>query len=285
MFDNFYDNLKGIIFDLISPARFGVRFIGRFHFLNKLLSRFFSLPEYITNRPEVIEPNSTSNLNVIEKSYSPDFILADIKEDGCSKVLELSKEFSKFVEKSFKTLRYVKDGFENEKHYSFEEIQNYEGAGKFISVNQKELTSLKEFLCAKDILNLAEDYLGSVSHISSYFTLIKYEDNESQKMESHITGWHYDLDARNFLKFFAFFDPENNSSNSGDHLVLKGSHRKRNFWDFLFRRRKVITGKRSSKITSFKFQKNKGFFEDTKCYHRAEGGSGIRGLLAFHYIN
>jgi hypothetical protein len=285
MFRVFFGNVKELLYDFVTLQRFSVRVIGRVLFLRRLFSGFFELPTYLVNRDENLVPTNASNRSVFDSCVSASAVVSGLRELGCSDVLSLSDEFTIFLRSSFQESMYVRDEFESDISYSYEDVLNFDGAAKFVSVNQPDTSELHKYLCGRDIMMVAEGYLDSIAYCSARFTLIKYADNECQQLPRHVTGWHYDLDAHNFLKFFAYFDPNPKGSNSGDHRVLLGSHKKRYFWDFLFRRRLGFDAKRSADIRTLPFQNGKGFFEDTACYHRASGGSGVRGLAAFHYIN
>lgn len=282
--NNFVHNIKELLVDMLTLERVSVRFFGRSLFLRGCFKGIFPLPSFLADRPENIVPTEVTDYHAISKGCIQKAVIADLRLNGCSESLDLSSEFSEFIDSSFRNSDYTLDGSDGGHLYSFSDILKFEGAGKFVSVIRGDDKQLQGYLCAKDLLGVAIDYLGIVSYCSGRFTLISYEDASTDLLDDHVTGWHYDLDGHNFLKFFAYFDP-GLGNNSGDHLILQGSHIKRRCLDFLLRRRLSINGERSKHVKRVKFDGNTGFFEDTACYHRASGGSGIRGLAAFHYIN
>ena len=146
----------------------------------------------------------------------------------------------------------------------------------------KENESLQKIVYNKEILDVCKKYFGvNPKLISSHMWWSFPPDNDEY---THQYGFHYDIDSFKFLKIFIYLNDVD--LNTGPHVIIGGTHKRKSFKEKLNRRltdAQVQNNKRYSDVNIMIGEKGTCFFEDTFCYHKGQSPKKPRLILQAEY--
>jgi hypothetical protein len=96
-------------------------------------------------------------------------------------------------------------------------------------------------------------------------------------------GFHYDIDDYRFLKLFIYLNDVDEER--GPHVIIEGTHRKKNFFEKGHRRLtdSQAAARYQGRIRVMTGRAGEGFFEDTFCYHKGTNPRKRRLILQIQY--
>ena len=96
-------------------------------------------------------------------------------------------------------------------------------------------------------------------------------------------GFHYDIDDYKFLKLFFYLCDVDNSC--GPHVIIEGSHKKKDWYEKAHRRLRDDQAERryGQRIRVITGAAGQGFFEDTFCYHKGSKPQKRRLMLELEF--
>lgn len=211
---------------LIIPKIFFIRFLYSFNVIRNLNK--ISLNEeqefkfnFIDN--EFIKLNEVVN-DLDKDGYSRIFI---IKKDILEKIRELAflSRNIDIKKNNFDKTKLIKKPNENLDDY-FKRIKLLDVSRFTSTINLKEDSILKEFLLSHPILSIAKSYLNTndFSINATFFVSnpIKIDEFEKYKNAQY---FHWDNDFSKFFKLYIYLTDVN--KNSGPHVYIKGTHKKK----------------------------------------------------------
>jgi hypothetical protein len=131
------------------------------------------------------------------------------------------------------------------------------------------------------ILKVAELYLEAVPVFHGSRIFWSYPPPEAGYQPDF--GFHYDIDDYKFLKLFFYLNDVDEGR--GPHVIIEGTHRRKNWFEKLHRRLTDTQAKYlyAGKLRPILGREGEGFFEDTFCYHKGEIPRKRRLVLEFEY--
>ena len=96
-------------------------------------------------------------------------------------------------------------------------------------------------------------------------------------------GFHHDIDDYRFLKLFIYLNDVNEER--GPHVIIEGTHRKKDFFEKGHRRLtdEQAAARYKERLRVMTGRAGEGFFEDTFCYHKGTNPRKRRLILQLQY--
>ncbi len=144
--------------------------------------------------------------------------------------------------------------------------------------------ALREIACDATVLEVARRYLGAepILYSSAIWRSRKVERPEKVR-DSHLFRFHFDVaDVKSLVLFVYLSDVD---EQSGPHLVIPGTHRRKSLWDTMRLYLDDPTAQRRyvDKIRMITGQRGTAFFEEQTTYHKQSIPQKPRLMLAITY--
>ena len=142
------------------------------------------------------------------------------------------------------------------------------------------------------ILDIASRYIGSQAVFtgSSLTWVFPLKDTPFDSNRQENCHFHYDLDGFSCVRFFFFIT--NVSEGEGEHIFIRGSHKKKpilsllNFWSRKQSDKNILKFYGNEKVCSIVGNAGTGFVEDTFGFHKATVPTTVpRLLLQLHFAD
>lgn len=144
-----------------------------------------------------------------------------------------------------------------------------------------ECAIIKNLAHNPQILSIAKQYIGTdpaIKSVAVWWSFPPPDDNYKAEY-----GFHYDIDAYRFLKFFIYLVDVD--ENTGPHTIIPGTHKRKSFFEKRNRRLTdaQVEQKYKGKPVSILGKTGEGFFEDTFTYHKGNTPKKPRLMLQVEY--
>jgi len=141
-----------------------------------------------------------------------------------------------------------------------------------LNINLSKTKILKKIALSNFFKNIAKDYLNSenISIYSQFFISNPFKNNKQSKKDN-AQYFHSDLDFRKFFKVFIYFNRVD--KNSGPHVFVKYTHKKKKFKHILAERlddNEIIKSYGKQNIITFVKKSGSIIFEDTYGLHKGD---------------
>lgn len=263
-----------------------------------LISNFFR--NYISEKK--IYHKNIRYKELVKLNFIPKNVFIELKKNGISKVFKLNKNIIKNIDDEIFTLKmhilkrnkvyqkfnekfFKRKKSENNKAY-FKRLERNKIDRIFGSVDLRNQSYIKDFVCNPKILDLASNYLQSdfLSINCSTIVSIPRKVSKSEKI-ANAQAFHYDSDFSSFLKLYIYLTDVDD--HSGPHIYIRGTHLKKDKNHILHRPyfdKEIV--KDYNDFFKVKGKKGSFFFEDAYGLHKGESPSKKpRILLNIHYGN
>jgi hypothetical protein len=135
------------------------------------------------------------------------------------------------------------------------------------------------------IVEVARRFLGSEPVLLGSRIWWSYPCRASDGSMPYVAefGFHYDIDDFKFLKLFFYLN--NVDEEHGPHVIIEGTHSRKNFFEKTHRRLRdeEATARYPGRIRVITGERGTGFFEDTLCYHKGTNPGKRRLILQIEY--
>lgn len=132
------------------------------------------------------------------------------------------------------------------------------------------------------LLDIAEKYLGREPKLYNAHAWWSFPPNEKGYQSTY--GYHYDIDALKFVKFFVYITDVD--IDSGPHVIISNTHKRKNIFEKINRRltdKQVNERYNEEQINIMTGISGEGFFEDTFSYHKGTTPKKPRLILQVEY--
>jgi len=285
----------GKLFNILKNPNFRVTYIfARFKFLRSLSKNLKFFLKKFSNKNILMGPIKKENLILIRhkpiasnKSYveinkNNNDILTQLELDGLHEGFYLKKDVVKNL--SLLSDKCKLTHVRNNKIFdNLEEVNTFNTNNKnpctivdLINDNENEISDLDilidEIARDKNLLSIADNYLGNVSKIYTRFTWSTVCESDTGWRENEQTiDFHYDVHDFGFV--YVFFYLTDCNKLSGAHEVILGSHNKKKITHLIgSAKSKENELKEYYSKTNFKIIEGSsgyGFIEDTSTFHKA----------------
>lgn len=131
------------------------------------------------------------------------------------------------------------------------------------------------------VLSIARQYLGAepiIKSVAVWWSFPPADNNYSPEY-----GFHYDIDAYKFLKFFIYLVDVDEKT--GPHTIIPGTHKSKSFFEKKNRRLtdEQVEEHYKGKPVTILGKTGEGFFEDTFTYHKGNTPLKPRLMLQVEY--
>ena len=267
--------------------------------LNKKISKYFSTNflAYVFGRFRIIKLVSKfivslfcqnkvqfSNKSHIVLTTDKDEIIQNIKRDGYFSGIKLKdKTLNKILtlceESKLVTNRRHKTKNEYLTFNNFDEVNEFNKNNSepicMINPTDNNLKKLcDEISCDKNLLNIANSFLGNVKGVKTILTWATVCDATDKWREEYgqTVTYHYDVFGLHYI--YAFFYITDCNIDTGAHQLIKGSHRNKKIFKHLIgsAKKSELDLKKDYDLNDFiniEGPAGYGFIEDTSCFHKA----------------
>lgn len=144
-----------------------------------------------------------------------------------------------------------------------------------------ECRTVKKLAHNQKILSIAKQYLGADPSIKSVAIWWSFPPPDGTHSVEY--GFHYDIDAYKFLKFFIYLVDVD--ENTGPHTIIPGTHKNKSFFEKKNRRLTdaQVQEKYNGRPVTILGKIGDGFFEDTFTYHKGNTPLKPRLMLQVEY--
>lgn len=248
-----------------------MRLMARFQFSRKIAIGFLK-------KNSTIERVHDSNFNINTTNF-----VSELREKGFSSTFKIPTNVLNEIIEYSKSVNYT--GLTSQKNFSID-YNNPKKKGSdlwYLDKNiYKNCKAVYNLAHNEDLVNIAKAYIGSepkIHQVHSWWSFPKEDDNYV-----HNYGYHYDIDALRFVKFFIYLTDVD--IDAGPHVIIANTH-KRKTWFQKFNRRiteeDVKKRFRKDDVTVMLGKAGEGFFEDTFSYHKGTAPKKPRFILQVEY--
>lgn len=222
------------------------------------------------------------NKNYVDLNISTEDIVNKLKNDGLHEGFNLKRNVLKNLIELSNDCKLIHSG--NKKIFNnLDEVNSYNLNNKYpctivdlINDSENEISEMEnlvdEISRDKNLLTIADKYLGKVNKIYTRFSWSTVCDSDSKWRENEQTVYfHYDVHDFGFV--YVFFYLTDCDKLSGAHEVILGSHKKKKISHLIGPAKanedklKVFYNKNNFKIIEGNM--GHGFIEDTSAFHKA----------------
>ena len=263
-----------------------------------LISNFFR--NYISKKKTYNK--TVKNEQSMSLELNPKDVFHDLKKTGISKVFHLNNKILKNIDNEIFTLKIhilkknkvyqkINENFfkrrkkENNQAY-FKRLEKNKINRFSGSIDLRNQSYIKNFICNPKILDIASNYLQSDLLSINCSTIVSIPSNLSKREKiANAQAFHFDSDFSSFLKLYIYLTDVDD--HSGPHIYIRGTHLKKDKNHLLHRPyfdKEIVKNYNDF----FKVQGKKGsfFFEDAYGLHKGEPPTKKpRILLNIHYGN
>jgi hypothetical protein len=228
------------------------------------------------NKESVIQPVNTAA--VLKELESKGYCLnISLKQETLQAILDYCRDNQARVNRNPDRLIRIDmenpaNPVEGEFIYSYYNTYKNCEAVKAIAHDPQILAVVKEYLGAEPIL-LGTQIWWSYPHV----------DKDNNKLDTHVYGYHYDIDDFKFIKLFFYLNDVDEET--GPHVIISGTHRQKDAFEKKNRRisEAVAIQRYKERIHVITGKAGSGFFEDTFAYHKGMNPSRRRLLFQVQY--
>lgn len=249
---------------------------GRFYLARKFyrsLVKPYKFNDVISLSPEKKSQSLFPLLN-LEK------IQTDLQEDGVALRVDLPTNTVDSIQKfAMETVCYGdrkgKFGFLiGEKQKAEEKYDQFFQQAQYVRPDLENCSAIRKIENDPVIRAIARQYLGTEPvHLTSrlFWSFADKKAVYDHKLNS--THYHYDLDDFGCIRFFFYITDV--TSNSGPHVYMKGSHKRKSLYQKLVKShaqrtdREIVDYYGEDKIVMICGPKGSGFAQDSMCFHKA----------------
>lgn len=135
------------------------------------------------------------------------------------------------------------------------------------------------------VIAIAEKYLGVKPKFLGSQMWWSYPklDEQGNKLNTDLYGFHYDIDDIKFIKLFFYLNDVD--LDRGPHVIIGNTHKRKSLFEIRNRRisDQIAESNYKEKIKVITGPSGTGFFEDTFCYHKGTHPDKRRLILQFEY--
>ena len=243
------------------------------------ITRMIGIKVSTFKKKSKLEDDKTISILSNPKDY-----LTDIVENGFSRKFIIPKELLSNIIKYCDNNKFldIKEGSLHTIDYEIPTKPNSSGLWYQHNDAYNLCPDVKRLAHNHDILKIIREYLGAEPLIKSVAIWWSFPPDNSNY--NHEYGFHYDIDAYKFIKFFIYLVDVD--ENTGPHSIIPSTHKSKNFFEKRNRRLtddQVKSRYSDKKIVTVLGKAGDGFFEDTFTYHKGTTPKKPRLMLQVEY--
>ncbi len=248
-------------------------FLGRFLFIRNLYSKYRKLRQLFQSKP--VLSNYQSQLKDYE-NFNINYIVSSIHENSYFDQLEMKQESVKPIIEFAKNSKLTSPSYSSDFTYReyHEQLKNKEKIAIARVKAPLEVDQIVQLRHDNFLLEIAEKYLGyhpDNCDVMLWWSFASNLSSEDRRSQFQTIDYHYDVHGLNF--FYISFYLTDVNVNSGAHMLVKSSHKKKKLWMLLRSARfpDEIIHQHYSKEQIITIEGNIGkcFLEDASCFHKA----------------
>jgi Phytanoyl-CoA dioxygenase (PhyH) len=211
-------------------------------------------------------------------------LLNDVKEKGFSRKFSIPSQYLKDIIEYCKTADFTDIVEGKTFKIDYDNPQKPKSQGLWYQHNNsyQQNSTIQKLAHDHQMLNIAKSYLGTYPQIKSVTIWWSFPPNNAKP--NHEYGFHYDIDAYKFIKFFIYLVDVD--ENCGPHSIISGTHKSKNLFEKRNRRltdEDVKNRYDKNSIITMIGKAGEGFLEDTFTYHKGTTPKKPRLMLQVEY--
>lgn len=226
-----------------------------------------------------LEKHPNSFFNVADV----DAFISDLRENGYSRKFNISSDCVNEIINYCKSASF-NDAVENKEFkidYDYPAKPDSKGLWYQYLNAYNSCSTIKNLAHNPQILSIAKQYIGAEPVIKSVAVWWSFPPPDGKHNTEY--GFHYDIDAYKFLKFFVYLVDVD--ENGGPHAIIPGTHKSKSFFEKKNRRLtdEQVHERYNCKPVTILGKRGEGFFEDTFTYHKGTTPLKPRLMLQVEY--